>query len=158
MGRCLKSIAMGALSLAAMVVPVSAESAAGISPATQNLLRESSYIYTATERKNGERSAAAPVWFYYEGGNELFFTTSPDSWKAKRIARGSPVFVWVGGKDGPHFVGKAREVRDPALIDRMGSAYNEKYWIAWMGFFRPRSDRVTTGKTKAYIVELGSEQ
>lgn len=129
-------------------------SAAELPAETQELLRSSSYIYTATRRKSGERSSIAPVWFYYEGGDELFFTTSPDSWKAKRLAQGSPLYVWVGEKDGPYLIGEAREVVDPALIDRMGEAYKDKYWIAWMGFFRPRSERVTNGKTKAYVVKL----
>ncbi len=128
--------------------------AAELPVSTQDLLRTSDYIYTATRRKNGERSAIAPVWFYYEGGDELFFTTSPGSWKAKRLAQGSPLYVWVGAKDGPHLIGEAREVKDAALIDRMGAAYNEKYWIAWLGFFRPRSDRVGSGKTVAYVVRL----
>jgi hypothetical protein len=129
-------------------------SAAELPAKTQELLRTSSYIYTATRRKSGERSSIAPVWFYYEGGDELFFTTSPDSWKAKRLASGSPLYIWVGEKDGPYLIGEAREVADSALIDRMGEAYNDKYWIAWMGFFRPRSERVTSGKTKAYMVKL----
>lgn len=131
-----------------------AVSAAELPAETQELLRTSDYIYTATRRKNGERSSVAPIWFYYEGGDELFFTTSPGSWKAKRLAAGSPLYVWVGEKDGPHLVGEATRVDDPALIDRMGEAYNEKYWIAWLGFFRPRSDRVGSGKTVAYTVKL----
>lgn len=131
--------------------------AAELPAETQRLLRTSDYIYTATRRKDGERSSIAPVWFYYEGGDELFFTTSPTSWKAKRLAAGSPLYIWVGEKDGPHLIGEARRVDDPALVDRMGEAYNDKYWIAWLGFFRPRSDRVSSGKTVAYTVKLRSE-
>jgi hypothetical protein len=85
---------------------------------------------------------------------KVFFTTSPDSWKAKRIARGSPVTIRVGSETGPTLVGKATPVTDPAFIDRMGRAYNDKYWIAWLGFFRPRSERVTGGKTVAYLVDV----
>ncbi len=129
-------------------------SAAELPAETQQLLRTSDYIYTATRRKSGERSGVAPIWFYYEGGDELFFTTSPESWKAKRLDNGSPLYVWVGEEDGPYYVGEAREVTDAALIDRMGEAYNDKYWIAWLGFFRPRSERVTSGKTKAFMVKL----
>ncbi len=139
--------------LACCVYPDSA-AAAELPVETRELLRTSDYIYTATRRKNGERSSLAPVWFYYSDGDELFFTTSPTSWKAKRLANGSPLFVWVGEKDGPHLIGEAREVTDPALIDRMGDAYNDKYWMAWLGFFRPRSGRVSEGKTKAYVVKL----
>jgi general stress protein 26 len=125
-----------------------------LSKSTEEALRTSSEIYLATERKDGAMSSSKPVWFYYEGGKELFFTTSPGSWKVRRLERGSPLHVWVGGKDGPHLVGKARKVTDPALVDRMGRGYGEKYWIAWLGFFKPRSSRVTEGKTVAYLVEL----
>ena len=131
-----------------------AAAAAELPPATQELLRTSDYIYVSTRRKNGERSSRKPVWFYYSGNDELFFTTSPDSWKAKRIAAGSPLDIWVGDKEGPHLIGEPRQVDDPDLIDRMGAAYNDKYWIAWLGFFRPRSDRVVSGNTVAYSVRL----
>lgn len=139
--------------LAWMMAPATA-AAAEIPPQTQELLRTSDYVYLATRRRSGERSSIKPVWFFYEGGDELFFTTSPTSWKARRLAAGSPLYVWVGSKDGPFLVGEAREVDDAALIDRMGKAYADKYWIAWMGFFKPRSDRVSAGKTKAYLVKL----
>jgi general stress protein 26 len=128
--------------------------AASVSPATEEALRSADLIYVATQRKNGERSSAAPIWFFYEGDGKLFFTTSPGSWKAKRIARGSPLYISVGSESGPALSGTAEQVSDPALIDRMGEAYSKKYWIAWMGFFRPRSGRVSEGKTKAYLVTL----
>jgi len=128
--------------------------AAELPAEVQEQLRASDYIYLATRRRSGERSSIKPVWFYYEGGDELFFTTAPTSWKARRLAAGSPLYVWVGAEDGPFLLGEAREVNDAALIDRMGAAYGDKYWIAWMGFFKPRSGRVTEGKTKAYLVKL----
>jgi general stress protein 26 len=131
----------------------SASRAAKPSPATEAALRASDLIYVATRRKSGERSTVRPIWFYYDG-DKLFFTTSPDSWKAKRIARGSPLYIWVGSESGPFLTGTAAPVTDPALVDRMGEAYSKKYWIAWLGFFKPRSDRVTAGKTNAYLVTL----
>jgi hypothetical protein len=124
-----------------------------VSLATKELLQSSSYIYTATQRKSGEASDSVPIWFMYDG-DKIFFTTGPESWKAKRIERGSPLIINVGSKDGPKLVGKAAKVTDPALIDRMGQAYSDKYWIAWLGLFRPRSDRVTAGKTVAYLVDV----
>ena len=36
----------------------------------------------------------------------------------------------------------------------MGDAYGDKYWIAWLGFFKPRGSRVESGKTNAYLVSL----
>jgi PPOX class probable F420-dependent enzyme len=120
-------------------------------PATTEALRNSDVIYVATRRRNGALSAIKPIWFYYDGGR-IFFTTSPDSWKAKRIAAGSPVYIWVGKEGGPFVQGTAEPVTDPALVDRMGAAYAQKYWIAWLGLFKPRGARVESGQTKAYLV------
>ena len=132
---------------------VTVSRAGTVSPATRELLRSSSYIYTATLRKSGQVSASVPVWFLYDG-EKIFFTTGPESWKAKRIAHGSPLIINVGATDGPKLRGTATKVTDPALVDRMGQAYGDKYWIAWLGLFRPRSDRVTAGKTVAYLVDV----
>lgn len=128
--------------------------AAALPPATEAALRSSDLIYVATRRKDGSLSAVAPIWFYYRGDGSLFFSTSPGSWKAKRIAAGSPLYIWVGAEDGPFVQGQAQPTTDAALIDQMGEAYAEKYWIAWAGFFKPRSSRVAEGKTKAYVVAL----
>ena len=77
----------------------------------------------------------------------VYFTTVPTSYKAKRIAKGSPVLVWVGSEQGPHFVGEGELLRDPALAEKMAPVYDRKYWISWIGFFRPRPDRIRDGKT-----------
>ena len=127
--------------------------AADLPPETQKALRDADQIYIATRRRNGALSSIKPVWFYYDG-DKVFFTTAPTSWKAKRLAAGSPLYIWVGSESGPFLEGTAVRVDDPALIDRMGAAYANKYWIAWLGFFKPRSDRVTSGKTNAYLVTV----
>jgi len=111
-----------------------------------NALKTESYIYVATRRLNGQWSTAAPVWFMYDSEG-LYFTTAPSSHKAHRIHRGSPVKIWVGTKDGPSFEGKAQFVKGASLAERMGKAYSDKYWIAWLGFFKPRPARVGSGKT-----------
>lgn len=127
--------------------------AASLPPGTEAALHASDLIYVATRRRSGALSSILPVWFFYDGG-KIFFTTAPDSWKAKRIAAGSPLYIWVGSQDGPFVEGTAERVTDAALVDRMGEAYAQKYWIAWLGFFKPRSGRVTEGKTNAYLVTL----
>lgn len=127
-------------------------SAAPLPPETVAALQKADLIYVATRRKNGALSEISPIWFALTDDGRVFFTTSPDSWKARRIAAGSPVYIWVGSADGPMFEGTAEAVTDPALIDRMGAAYADKYWIAWMGLFKPRSGRVAEGKTRAYVV------
>ena len=109
-------------------------------------LRTAKQIYVATRRKDGAQSTVVPVWFTYDG-EAVYFTTAPGSHKAKRIAKGSPLLVWVGSATGPHFEGDARLVHDPAVAARMAPAYDRKYWISWLGFFRPRPERVAAGKT-----------
>ncbi|MGE0824068.1 MAG: pyridoxamine 5'-phosphate oxidase family protein [Candidatus Binatia bacterium] len=127
-----------------MVGSVGAEDV--LSEKIADTLKTSQYIYVATRRMNGQWSTAAPVWFMYEDG-KVYFTTSPSSHKAYRIRRGSPVQIWVGKRDGPYFEGQAELIRDPDLTNRMGEVYSQKYWIAWLGFFRPRPARVGSGKT-----------
>ncbi len=117
----------------------------------QKALQTESYIYVATQRLNGEWSTPAPVWFMSEGG-KVYFTTSPSSHKAHRIHRRSTVRIWVGRKDGPSFDGEARFIKDTTMIEQMGAAYDRKYWLAWVGLFRPRAGRVTAGSTVAIEV------
>src|SRR5262245_65774332 len=91
-GAVVRVLAALAVVLGGFASMVSQSRAGSVSPATKELLRSSSYIYVATVRKNGELSGAAPIWFYYDG-DQIFFTTEPGSWKAKRIARGSPLTI-----------------------------------------------------------------
>lgn len=109
-------------------------------------LERAKNIYVATRRADGTESKVVPVWFMLDG-DRLCFTTEPGSIKVKRIRRGSPLLVWVGGRNGPHFAGRAEISTDPELAARMGPVYDAKYWISWLGFFRPRAERVRTGKT-----------
>jgi hypothetical protein len=146
---------------AGLALPLGVVLMSGVSPAhgdlpaaTEDALRSASEIYVATRRADGKPSTAKPIWFYYVGDGKLFFTTSPGSWKEKRIARGSPLYIWVGSKNGPFLLGEAKPATEPEFVDRMGQAYADKYWIAWLGLFKPRSSRVTEGKTVAYLVTL----
>ena len=109
-------------------------------------LRAAKQIYVATRRADGAPSKVVPVWFMLDG-EAVYFTTGPESHKARRIAGGSPLLVWVGRPDGPHFVGRAELVRDPDVAARMAPAYDRKYWLSRLGFFRPRPERVRAGKT-----------
>jgi PPOX class probable F420-dependent enzyme len=112
----------------------------------EEALKTAEHIYVATRRLNGDWSTAAPVWFMYDG-TTVYFTTSPSSHKAHRIHRGSPVRIWVGREDGPVFEGEAKFIKDKAVAERMAEVYSQKYWIAWLGLFRPRPKRVASGKT-----------
>ena len=101
-------------------------------------------IYVATERKDGSRSGAAPVWFGVVD-NAIYFATKSDSNKARRIGRGSPAWVSVQGKHGPFIKLHASVVKDPVIADRLGEIYRKKYWTAWAGFFRPGAGKISDG-------------
>ena len=121
-------------------------------------LRTAKEIYIATKRKSGEWSSAAPVWFWY-ANDVIYLTASPTSYKARRITSGrNAVRIAVGAKDGPVFTGKAEIFTDAAIVERMGTAYNNKYWLAWLGFARPRVSRVEAGKTVAIKVTPNAQE
>ena len=134
------------LATAAGLLAAALADAAGFSPDVGSALQTAKQLYVATQRKDGSQSTVAPVWFMYDG-TAVYFTTAPGSHKATRIAAGSPVLCWVGSASGPHFVGRAEIIRDPEVAAKMAPAYDQKYWISWLGFFRPRPDRVRDGKT-----------
>ena len=123
-----------------------AVASARFSPEVTSALQTSKEIYVATKRANGSLSKVVPVWFMFDG-DAIYFATLPSSYKAKRIKKGSPLYVWVGSADGPHFVGPAELITDPAVAARMAPVYAQKYWIAWVGLFKPNPERVRSGKT-----------
>jgi hypothetical protein len=127
--------------------------AASLSAAAEGALSSASLLYVATRRKSGVRSTVRPIWFIYEDGL-VYFTTAPTTWKARRLKRGSPLYIWVGSESGPFLVGRAERIDDRRVIEHMGERYAQKYWIAWLGLFRPNPDRVSEGKTLAYRVTL----
>ncbi len=116
-------------------------------------LEQADLIYVSTRRRSGEWSSQAPIWFCWLDG-QIMFTTSPGSWKARRLGDAGPLRIQVGSAEGPEIVAEAERLRDPETVERMGQTYENKYWIAWAGFFRPRPDRVSDGRTVAYRVRL----
>jgi PPOX class probable F420-dependent enzyme len=135
------TIVLGLLAVGAAVA-----SGGGFPPDVATALRSAKQIYVATRRADGSPSKAVPVWFMVDG-DAVLFTTAPDSVKVRRIRKGSPVTVAVGSADGPHFTGRAELVTEPDVAARMAPAYDQKYWISWLGLFRPRPERVRAGKT-----------
>jgi uncharacterized membrane protein len=131
-----------AFAVAAVVAPAIAAGSARDADA----LADASYLYIATVRKDGNQSTAARVWFIATPEGQILFDTNTDSWKAKRIARGSPVIVWIGSATGPAFIGKAEFVRDPQIQDQMIEAIPKKYWLARMGLFGPQRAKFEAGQ------------
>src|SRR5262245_2018503 len=109
----------------ALVVLGAAAASAQIAPDVREALKSAKQLYVATKRADGSTSKIAPIWFMFDG-EAVYFTTGPDSYKAKRIAKGSPVLAWVGSSMGPHFVGKGEVLRDPALAEKMAPVYDQK--------------------------------
>ena len=140
------------------LIPGMVRTAAALDGDTIAQLQTAKEIHVSTTRKSGEWSSAAPVWFWY-ADEMIYLTASPDSYKAKRITSGrNAVRIAVGGKDGPTFTGKAEIFTDAAIVERMGEAYNDKYWLAWLGFARPRVSRVESGKTVAIRVTPDAQE
>ena len=141
---------LGVLACVALVLTarsaVADPAAKGFPPEMAAKLADAKEIYVATQRKDGTRSAVVPVWFGMMD-DAIWFTTGPESHKVKRLKRGSPLFVSVEGKDGPFIKTNVEIIKDGALADRLGEIYKKKYWIAWLGFFRPSRARNESGKT-----------
>ena len=93
------------------------------------VLSKSQLIYIATVRKDGNQSKAAPVWFTLSSDTSaILIQTGPQTWKAKRVRRGSPVLVWIGSAGGPAFIGKAEITSDAAVQKKILDDFHEKYW------------------------------
>ena len=106
----------------------------------------SSLVYIATVRKDGNQSKSTPVWFTTTPDHILLIETGPNSWKAKRIRRGSPAMIWIGAEDGPAFIGKAEISNDPELETRIITDYPQKYLTARVGLFKPTKEKFDSGQ------------
>ena len=101
---------------------------AGFSDSELKALDQATTVFVATVRKDGNQSRPAPVWFTTSANRaELLIQTRKGTWKDKRIRRGSPVIVWIGGLNGPCFIGKAEITNDAAVVDKILTDYPKKY-------------------------------
>jgi general stress protein 26 len=130
------------------VIASSIVGVAGAAASTRDLtaFQDASSIYIATVRKDGNQSQAARVWFIVTPDNKILIDTNSDSWKAKRIRRGSPVLVWLGSPTGPAFIGKAEIIDNKEIQDSMIEKIPEKYFLARIGFFGPKRAKFDDGQ------------
>jgi len=112
-------------------------------------LSTATYIYIATVRKDGNQSTPAPVWFTTTPSHIVLIETRPDSWKAKRIRRGSPAIVWIGTPQGPALIGKAEITSDAAVLSRIITDYPQRYILARIGYTRPTQEKFDKGQVVA---------
>jgi hypothetical protein len=125
------------IAAAAIFAAIATPAFAATSKRDTDALAKATYIYIATVRKDGNQSKAAPVWFITTADKQVLIETSPTSWKAKRIKRGSPAMIWIGARSGPAFIGNAEIVTDTKLQDQVIAEYPKKYLLARIGFARP---------------------
>src|SRR5512140_3461028 len=79
----------------------------GLAPEADRALRESPFVYVQSQRKTGEWSKAAEIWFHYEDG-KVYVGTRPTSWRVKRIGwKRAKARIAVGKVDGPAFEARA---------------------------------------------------
>src|SRR5215469_16111685 len=145
------SILLLALLAVALVGPQAAS--AEISARDGRALADAKLIYIATVRKDGNQSKAAPVWFTLSADNRgILIQTGPQTWKVKRIKRGSPVLVWIGTAGGPAFIGKAELTPDAGVKQKILTDMHEKYWENRVLGVGPSAERFKTGDRLAIII------
>jgi general stress protein 26 len=145
------AILLPTLIAAWLVAPVTGR--AEMSGRDSQALAGAKLIYIATVRKDGNQSKAAPVWFTLSADNKaILVQTGPQTWKAKRIKRGSPVLVWIGTAEGPAFIGKAEITSDAAVVQKILTDMHEKYWENRVMGVGPSAERFKSGDRIAIVI------
>src|SRR5262252_7018963 len=115
----------------ALVLVAATSVRAGLDHPLDEALRDAKYVYVQSERKTGEWSKPAEIWFHYEDG-KVYVGTRPTSWRVKRIGwKRAKARIAVGKVDGPSFVAKAEVVKDPDVERRLMEDYAKKYPDGW---------------------------
>jgi phosphatidylglycerophosphate synthase len=120
-----------------------------VSQRNLDALYRASGIYIATVRKDGNQSKPVPVWFTLTSSHSVLIQTGRSSWIARRVARGSPVILWIDKRDGPALIGNAEIRKDPELTKQIVKDYPRKYLLARLGVHRPRQERFDAGEILA---------
>lgn len=135
--RRLPSIALFAALLA--VIPPAPAPAADLSAELQQQLAEARFVYISSERKSGEWSKPAEIWFMWDQG-AVYVGTKPTTWRVKRINAGrKKARIAVGKVDGPSFEATGEVVKDTALQTKLMETYARKYpdgWTKYESVFR----------------------
>lgn len=144
---------LGIAAVALALASAASIATAAATPRDIQAFAKANLIYIATVRKDGNQSKAAPVWFITTADNQVLLETSPKSWKARRIKRGSPAIIWIGTSTGSAFIGKAEIIEDHALQDLVLNEYPKKYLLARVGFARPTRAKLDSGQIVVIRVE-----
>jgi hypothetical protein len=130
----------------ALAVAVASAASAALAPDVEKALRESTYVYVQSERKSGEWSKPAEIWFHYEDG-KVYVATRPSSWRVRRIGwKRAKARIAVGKPDGPAFEATGALVKDPAVEQRLMDDYAKKYPDRWAKFAQDFRDGFKSGE------------
>jgi hypothetical protein len=128
-----RAVAVAAVLLAVLVVAAGAGTK--LPADVDAALRSAKYVYVQSERKSGEWSKPAEIWFHAEN-DAVYVATRPTSWRVRRIGWKRPkARIAVGKPDGPTFIARGELVKgDKALQDRLMADYAKKYEDGWSRF------------------------
>src|SRR5215467_8797210 len=119
------------LAAAVLALTVAAATWAALPPDVDKALHDAKFVYISSERKSGEWSKPAEIWFYYDG-SAVYVGTRPTSWRVKRIKAGrKKARIAVGKPSGPSFEATGKLVKDPALEQKLMAAFAKKYPEGW---------------------------
>jgi hypothetical protein len=123
-----------------------ASTAFALSSELERALRDSKYAYIQSERKTGELSKPAEIWYLYDAG-AVWVGTPPTSWRVRRIKAGrKKARIAVGKTDGPAFDATGEVVKDAAVEKRMMDEYARKYPDGWSRYAETFRDGFKTGE------------
>lgn len=116
------------LAIACVATPAAAE----VLPAdVERALASATYVYVATERRDGSFGTPAEIWFMWDG-DAVWVASPPTSWRAKRIRAGrTKARIAVRRRDGPTFAADGAFVRDPAVYAQLCATFAKKYPDGW---------------------------
>ncbi len=118
-------------SVLALLLATATASVADLTPELERSLASSTYVYIASERKDGGFGSPAEIWFMWDDG-AVWVGTPATSWRAKRIKAGRPrARIAVGSRGGPTFTATGAIVSDPARHERLFTTFATKYPDGW---------------------------
>jgi hypothetical protein len=125
-----------------LTAPLLGARAANAGKPLRTLLETSSFVYVSPLRSDGSESKChAEVWYAWLDDAVVMIVAS-DRWKARAIERGlGKARIWVGDhgrlsgwisndesfRKAPSFEARGEKLRDEALLDRLLTAYEQKY-------------------------------
>lgn len=108
-----------------------AAAAGGLGPELEAELRKSTYVYVASQRKDGTFGEPAEIWFMFEDG-AVWVGTRKTAWRTKRIRAGrAAATIAVGKRDGPTFAATGKIVVDEKMYETLFRTFAKKYPGGW---------------------------